>query len=56
MVTAGLAEETGTTDDERRRYYRITRAGREALAQEATRLRSALSALRRKGVHPEVTT
>jgi DNA-binding PadR family transcriptional regulator len=55
MVAAGLAEETGTTDDQRRRYYRMTRAGREALTQEATRLRSALSALRRKGVYPEVT-
>jgi DNA-binding PadR family transcriptional regulator len=56
MVAAGLAEETGTTDDQRRRYYRITRAGRESLGLEAARLKSALSALRRKGVHPEVTT
>jgi DNA-binding PadR family transcriptional regulator len=54
MVAASLAEETGTTDDQRRRYYRITHAGREALAVEATRLKNALSALRRKGVQPEV--
>jgi DNA-binding PadR family transcriptional regulator len=53
MVAAGLVEETGTTDDQRRRYYRITRSGSEALAAEANRLKSALTALRRKGVRPE---
>jgi DNA-binding PadR family transcriptional regulator len=55
MVAAKLVEETGATDDQRRRYYRITRSGSEALAAEANRLKSALTALRRKGVRPEAT-
>ncbi len=55
MVAAGLTEETGTTDDQRRRYYRITRNGAAALNAEADRLRLALSALRRKGIRPEVS-
>lgn len=55
MAAARLVEETGTTDDQRRRYYRITHSGSAALAAEANRLKSALTALRRKGVRPEVT-
>lgn len=55
MITANLIEETGATDHQRRRYYRITRSGSEALAAEANRLKSALAALRRKGVRPEAT-
>lgn len=38
MVGEGHLEEVG--DDDRRRYYRITRAGRDALARDAERLRA----------------
>ena len=54
MVLAGLVEETGTTDDQRRRYYRITRKGSAALSAEAARLKKALTALHRKGIRPQV--
>ena len=60
MTAAGLVEETeeaagADTDsdkdkDERRRYYRLTVAGRRALGGETARLRQALSAAKRKGV------
>ena len=50
MMQGGLVEETGSTDDERRRYYRITAFGRKVLASEVARLRSALAAARRRGV------
>ena len=41
LLEAGLVEEAGERqegDDERRRYYRITGAGRRAVAAETTRL------------------
>jgi DNA-binding PadR family transcriptional regulator len=42
MADAGLIQEIGGTDrpdeSERRRYYRITRVGRRALADEAERM------------------
>ena len=42
LVDQGLAEEstrhTGSTDDERRRYYRLTGLGRKVCAAEADRL------------------
>ncbi len=50
MMTAGLVEETGVTDDERRRYYRITRFGSQVLTAEATRLGRVMGAVRRKGL------
>ncbi len=34
MMRDGLVEETGISDDERRRYYRLTGFGRKALASE----------------------
>lgn len=44
LADDGLIAETdsprGTDDDARRRYYRITAVGREALASEAQRLES----------------
>lgn len=44
MTEAGLIQEIGgsdrPTESERRRYYRITRAGRRALAEEADRMAS----------------
>jgi DNA-binding PadR family transcriptional regulator len=53
MLRAGLVVETELTDNDRRRYYRITRFGSEVLAAETARLRRAISAARRKGVLKE---
>lgn len=39
-------------DDERRRYYRLTREGRRALAAEAARLRDLVRLAQSKGVLP----
>ena len=52
MTAAGLVEEMEETgdEDERRRYYRLTSAGRRALGGELARLRQALSAAKRKGL------
>ena len=50
MIASGLIEETGFTDNERRRYYRITRFGREVFNAEAARLARMVSAARRKAV------
>lgn len=50
MMRAGLVEETGVTDNERRRYYRITNFGNEVFSAEAARLARVISALRRKSV------
>ena len=44
-----LVEETGHTDDVRRRFYRITAVGQEVLAQELSRL---AAALRGRSQHP----
>ena len=51
MLAAGLVEESAerkdpSVDDARRRYYRITRAGRRAVSLEAERLARAVSAAR----------
>jgi DNA-binding PadR family transcriptional regulator len=58
MLTAGLVEESGERpdpiiDDQRRRYYRITRSGRRAIRAEAVRLSSAAAAAQRKRLLPE---
>ena len=50
MMRSGLVEETGFTDNERRRYYRITKFGSEVFSAEATRLARVVSAVRRKTV------
>ena len=52
MTAAGLVEEMeeASEEDDRRRYYRLTGAGRRALGGELARLRRALSAAKRKGV------
>jgi DNA-binding PadR family transcriptional regulator len=50
MMRSGLVEETGVTDNERRRYYRITQFGSQALSAEAARLRRVMGAVRRKGL------
>jgi DNA-binding PadR family transcriptional regulator len=46
MIRDALIEETGLTDDARRRYYRITSFGHTVLVAEARRLMAALSPLR----------
>ena len=50
MIASGLVEETGLSDDERRRYYRITRLGRKMLNAEVARLSRTLSAAQRRGI------
>jgi DNA-binding PadR family transcriptional regulator len=55
MVQAGWVRESArrpdpSLDDERRRYYRLTDAGRRILAAEATRLASAVGRARRAGI------
>jgi predicted transcriptional regulator len=49
MLQSRLVEETGSTDDERRRYYRITSFGSRVLVAEAERLRRFIGAARRNG-------
>ena len=60
MTAAGLVEEIeeahDTEEDERRRYYRLTGAGRRALGGEVARLRQALSAAKRKGLPASART
>ena len=45
MLEEGLIEEVASrsTEDERRRYYRLTRTGREAARQEMARMSALLS-------------
>jgi DNA-binding PadR family transcriptional regulator len=47
-----LVEESGLSDDERRRYYRLTADGRAALAVELERLDAAVSSARSLGLLP----
>ena len=46
LMTQGLVEETGSTDDDRRRYYRLTRLGAQVLAAETFRLSAAVKTAR----------
>lgn len=50
MMRSGLVEETGVTDNERRRYYRITKFGSEVFRAESARLARMVRAVRRKAV------
>ena len=50
MMRSGLVEETGLTDNERRRYYCITKFGSEVFRAESVRLARVMSAVRRKAV------
>jgi DNA-binding PadR family transcriptional regulator len=52
MMRDGLVEETGTSDDERRRYYRLTKQGQSVLAVELQRLDAAVKSARRLGLIP----
>lgn len=53
MMRDGLVEETGITDDERRRYYRLTKLGHEVLAVELERLDAAVTSARTLGLLPQ---
>jgi DNA-binding PadR family transcriptional regulator len=50
MIRDGLVKESGSSDDERRRYYRLTGVGRRVLAAELERLDAAMSAARSMGL------
>jgi len=50
LVASSLVEETGLTDDPRRRYYRLTALGKRSLATETHRLAQSVSRARIKGV------
>jgi DNA-binding PadR family transcriptional regulator len=52
LMRDGLVEETGLTDDERRRYYRIKALGRTTLAAELTRLEATVTSARSLGLLP----
>lgn len=56
LVALGLLAETDRrdADDARRRYYRLTAEGRQALRAEATRLERLLAQARRKGIRTGV--
>jgi DNA-binding PadR family transcriptional regulator len=58
LMEAGLVEEAAPPAadvDQRRRYYRMTRDGREALRIEVDRLGSLLDAARAHRIHPRGT-
>jgi DNA-binding PadR family transcriptional regulator len=52
LMRDGLVEESGLSDDERRRYYRLTLDGRAALAGELGRLDTAVASARSLGLIP----
>jgi DNA-binding PadR family transcriptional regulator len=53
MMRDGLVEESGVSDDERRRYYRLTRLGQSVLATELERLDAAVASARSLGLLPQ---
>jgi len=52
MMRDGLVEESGISDDERRRYYRLTPLGHTVLAAELERLEAAMASARTLGLLP----
>lgn len=52
MMRDGLVEESGASDDERRRYYRLTAPGRAVLGIELERLDAAVASARSLGLIP----
>ncbi|HEY1161395.1 MAG TPA: PadR family transcriptional regulator [Terracidiphilus sp.] len=52
MMRDGLVEESGVSDDERRRYYRLTQLGHSVLAVELSRLDAAVASARKLGLLP----
>jgi DNA-binding PadR family transcriptional regulator len=60
MLADGLIQEIepklgASNDDERRRYYRLTRFGRQVAAAEADRLTALLAQARASGLVPKST-
>jgi DNA-binding PadR family transcriptional regulator len=53
MMRDGLVEESGVSDDERRRYYRLTSLGHSVLAVELNRLDAAVASARTLGLLPQ---
>lgn len=53
LMRDGLVAETGASDNERRRYYRLTDSGRLALEAELVRMDSAVAAARHRGLLPQ---
>ena len=53
MMRDGLVEESGVSDDERRRYYRLTSHGRRTLAAELERLEAAVRSAHSLGLLPQ---
>ena len=61
LLESGLIEErttrpAGASDDPRRRYYRLTKAGREAARAEARRLEQLAAMARAKRLLPPLAT
>lgn len=52
MTRDGLVAESGISDDDRRRYYRLTNLGKAALAAELARLDAAVQSARSMGLLP----
>ena len=52
LMRDGLVKESGLSDDERRRYYRLTATGRQVLASELQRLDATLISARSLGLIP----
>lgn len=52
LMRDGLVEESGLSDDERRRYYRLKAKGRTALTAELERLHAAMASARKLGLLP----
>jgi DNA-binding MarR family transcriptional regulator len=52
MMRDGLVEESGVSDDERRRYYRLTKLGHTVLAVELNRLDATVASARSLGLIP----
>jgi DNA-binding PadR family transcriptional regulator len=50
MMRDGLVAESGISDDERRRYYRLTALGQTTLAGELGRLDAAITSARSLGL------
>jgi len=50
LLASGLIQETGLSDDERRRYYRLSALGKQVLSAEASRLEQSVNRARSKGV------
>jgi len=52
LMRDGLVAEAGHSDDQRRRYYRLTDTGRAALNAQLMRMAATLSAARNRGLMP----